>query len=197
MTGLYVKLDVEYMSNPKLLEAGPLAELLYVRSLCFAKRTMKDGVLTRPQVGLITYGVPNAKRHIEALVAEELWDDIGGGAYRIAGWLERNKSASQIEHESEVKRQASILANHERWHATPDGKPSATCPLCYPNPHPKPDRKARSTKTEEEEEEETKAESEAQSEEETNRSSSVKRNITTGAEIIDLPVFQSIDEVAL
>lgn len=162
MTGLYVKLDVEYMSNPKLLEAGPLAELLYVRSLCFAKRTMKDGVLTRSQVGFVTHGVPSAKRHIDALVAEGLWEDCGNGAYQIAGWLDRNKSASQIEHESEIKRQSSILANHERWHAVPDGKPSASCPLCYPNPHPKPDRKARSTKEEAEEETKPKAESQTE-----------------------------------
>lgn len=195
MSGLYVKLDVEYMSNPKLLEAGPLAELLFVRSLCFAKRTMKDGVLTRSQVGLLTYGVPSAKRHIDALVNQGLWHDVGNGSYQIAGWLERNKSASQIEHESEVKRQSSILANHERWHANPDGRPSATCPLCYPNPHPKPDHNghpiARSTETEAEEE--TKPETEAEEETKTDRLSSVKRNITTAASLVDLDMFRKAE----
>ena len=43
MSGLFVPLDVEYDSDDKMIEAGPMAELLYVRGMAFAKRTGSDG----------------------------------------------------------------------------------------------------------------------------------------------------------
>lgn len=176
MSGLYVKLDVEYMTNPKLLEAGPLAELIYVRSLCFAKRTMRDGFLSESQTNLITFGVPSAKKHVKKLVDSGLWEAVDNGGYRIEGWLERNKSAKQIEREADRKRQASELANHRRWHEGPEGKPSPTCTLCHPDEDPKSDpksdRSAESTESETETEEETKPESETETETDLSSSSS-------------------------
>lgn len=127
-----MKLDAEYMTNPRLIDAGPLAELLYIRALCFAKRAMNDGILAENQWKLVAFGVPSAKKHLKSLVDSGLISDLGDGRLQIAGWLERNKSAEQIRHETERKRQASALANHERWHTGPEGKPSATCSLCHP-----------------------------------------------------------------
>ena len=38
MTGLFVPLDVNYYEDSKIRQVGPMAELLYVRSLAFVKR---------------------------------------------------------------------------------------------------------------------------------------------------------------
>ena len=57
MVGLHVQLDVEYAMDEKLVGVGPYAELLYVRALCFAKRTMLDGKITHAQLAAIAHGL--------------------------------------------------------------------------------------------------------------------------------------------
>jgi hypothetical protein len=163
MAGLYVKLDAEYDSDDKMIEAGPYAELLYVRGLCFAKRTMLDGSISRGQLAIISRKIPNPTAQAQRLVAVGAWTATRQG-WRITAWLKRNKSASTIGAESEAKRLASQSANHERWHVK-EQKPSATCPLCDPTWETKflrtglrPDSTEEETKTETETEEESSSE---------------------------------------
>lgn len=127
MSGLYVKLDAEYACDPRLLEAGPLAELLYIRGLCFCKRTMVDGIITDRQLNVIALGIPKPAGLAAALVDCGAWLRTDTG-WIIAAWLKRNKSAEQITAEKEAKRRASVLANHTQHHV--GKKPSPTCELC-------------------------------------------------------------------
>ena len=90
---LFVKLDVDYPDNPKIISAGPMAELLYVRGLCLAKRTLSDGFIDSRQFARM--GIPDADAHAETLVANGLWRSVKNG-YRIVGWLERNNSAKRV-----------------------------------------------------------------------------------------------------
>lgn len=141
MSGLYVPLDVEYDSDDKLILAGPMAELLYIRGLVFAKRTMSNGDITRSQLIVIGRGIPSAKKHAEKLAEVGAWRATATG-WHIAAWLKRNKSVEAIGTERDAKKAASIKANHERWHVGDNTKPSATCPLCHPTPDPLADPKS-------------------------------------------------------
>lgn len=139
MSDIFVKLDAEYASDPKLLEAGPLAELLYVRSLCFCKRTMSDGVIRVTQLPVVALGIPSARKLADKLVEVNAWAEVHepqkDGALRlvaweIPAWLKRNKSAATIAKEREDRRAASVLANHTQHHVGKGKKPSSKCELC-------------------------------------------------------------------
>lgn len=172
---LYVKLDAEYASDDKMIEVGPLAELLYVRGLCFAKRTMLDGKISRGQLSAVAIGIPNPTKQVDRLVAVGAWTTTRQG-WQITAWLKRNKSALTIGAESEAKRVASQTANHERWHIR-ENKPSLTCPLCDPLWETRLVRtgspsESTESESESESEEEAKPESESESESEPTSSSS-------------------------
>lgn len=181
MSGLYVPLDVEFDSDDKLILAGPMAELLYIRSLAFAKRTMSNGDITNAQLVVIGRGIPNAKKHAKKLEDVGAWRTTTTG-WHIAAWLKRNKSVDAIATEREVKKAASVKANHERWHVGDTGKPSALCPLCYPTSYPKPDAKA-DPKPKPEPEGEPKPEGEGEGEGE-GKSSSISGNSNSARQTV-------------
>lgn len=166
MVGLHVQLDVEYASDDKLIEAGPLAELLYVRGLCFAKRTLRDGVISHGQLTAVGIGIPSVTKHARRLVEVGAWTATPTG-YRITNWLKRNKSAAQVKAEASRKSKDSIAKNHKRWHVD-ENKSNPTCPLCYPeldhspDPNQDPARDTTSDSTEEEVEVEAQPEAEAE-----------------------------------
>jgi hypothetical protein len=169
---LYVKLDVEYAHDPKMIDAGPMAELLYVRALCFAKRSMKDGFIAERQLPAVALGIPAPHKHAATLVEVGAWEKTTGG-WNITSWLKRNKSAARIAHEIEARRMKSVMGNHERWHVK-ESKYDPTCEICNPmgDPcrDPRGDPGEESTEEEPEEEPEAEAEAEPEAEAEFNQS---------------------------
>lgn len=102
--GLYVPLDVNYRDDPKIIGAGPDAELVYLRSLVLAKRlTDRDGHIHRAHLlGLcgdfdnIIHGEDVPDDIAKALIDAGLWVEDGDG-WRITAWLKHNPSAAEIE----------------------------------------------------------------------------------------------------
>jgi hypothetical protein len=99
---LYVPLDVNYADDPAIVEAGPDAELLYVRSLALAKRLEDDGVIHRGHLRRLAADLPAVAAGVTAdtiadrLVATGLWATHADG-WRIAAWLDWNASAAEID----------------------------------------------------------------------------------------------------
>lgn len=102
---LHVQLDVDYYDDPKIIDAGERAELLYVRGLAFCKKNWRadgyisDGQVTRSVAGGLA-GVPaRVKRLVEVGLWERVEDDLfgTGKGYRVTAWLKRNPSAVEIE----------------------------------------------------------------------------------------------------
>lgn len=124
---IYVQLDADYDSDDRLLEAGPLAELLYVRGLAFAKRTLSDGHITRAQLAIVGRAIPTVRKHAQRLVDTGAWKETATG-YEISAWKKRNKSAAEVAATGAQRQAAAIRANHDRWHT--QGRRSSTCPLC-------------------------------------------------------------------
>lgn len=101
---LHVQLDVDYYDNPKIIDAGEKAELLYLRSLAFCKKNWKadgfisDGQVTRSLAG----GLTGVQARVKRLVEVGLWDRVetdlfgNGRGYQVVAWLDRNPSAAEI-----------------------------------------------------------------------------------------------------
>lgn len=134
---LYVPLDADYYHDPKIIDAGPMAELLYVRALCLAKRTEKDGYIADSQLRVIGAGLSRPHALADRLCAVGAWERVGNG-WQISAWLKRNKSAAQITHAKEAARMKSLQGNHERWHVK-EQKFDPTCELCNPYKDPRSD----------------------------------------------------------
>jgi|JI10StandDraft_1071094.scaffolds.fasta_scaffold927330_1 hypothetical protein len=128
--GLHVQLDVEYASDERIVEAGPMAELLYVRALCWCKKNPKtNGAFTWSQLAVFAHAIPQARKHAARLVEVGAWEATDRGA-QVAAWLKRNKSGEDIASAADMASMLGIQGNHERWHVGKEGKPSNKCPLC-------------------------------------------------------------------
>jgi hypothetical protein len=103
--GLWVKLDVSFFENRKVVQAGRDAAWLYLQMLCLAKRTLSDGVITDAQARLL--GGRRASKWCtlcaQATLIERASDNTG---WHIIGWEEDNKSAAEIAEIREKRRSA-------------------------------------------------------------------------------------------
>jgi hypothetical protein len=135
MSGLYVKLDVEYASDDKMIAAGPLGELLYIRSLAFCKKNpTTDGWISSPQLAHVGVGIPNLKRHAAKLCEVGAWTSMNTGWF-ITAWLKRNRSSADIQAQLKMASDLGIQGNHDRWHVGETGKPNVKCVICVAEHH--------------------------------------------------------------
>lgn len=102
--GSYAPLSARYYQDDAVATAGPMAELLYVRSLAFCASQLSDGFVSDVQLSkFVGVGIPSIRRHAQRLVDVGLWerteDDLlgGGCGYRIRAWLKHNLSRAEIE----------------------------------------------------------------------------------------------------
>jgi|GEM_PF-6063466 len=83
----HVRLDVYYWEDEAIAELSPMAELLYVRGLCMAKRS--NGALTASQLRRVADEPDNIGELIAELTTDRgdrhgpLLADEGEGRYRI------------------------------------------------------------------------------------------------------------------
>jgi hypothetical protein len=126
MAGLFVPLDVNYFEDDKIIDVGPMGELLYVRALAFVKRTGTDGHINANQLQAIAPRITNPRRLADRLVTVGLWQTNGTG-WLITAWLKRNQPRAAIH---TAKSDAGRLGNHKRWHIPPLGIPTIDCEIC-------------------------------------------------------------------
>lgn len=126
MKGPFVPLSVSYRETEKMLAVEPLAELLFVRGLAFAKEKYLDGYLAPLQVLRLT-GDLEAAYHVnvgdlvDQLVRQGLWLEAGEeGGYLIDGWFDWNQADAS---------RAGTLGNHVRWHVARE-RPDPSCQHC-------------------------------------------------------------------
>jgi hypothetical protein len=130
VSDLWVPLDVNYWKGD-LLDAGPLAELLYVRGLSFCKEHLTDGLIRRSQLVLVAVGIPDPTEQARALVSIGAWVEHSEG-WLVPAFLDRNRTKAAVEAEKQQKREAGGLGNHERWHVR-EGRVDPACPHCVPD----------------------------------------------------------------
>ena len=112
-SGLFVKLDINYLDDEQILSVSAEAEAVFIRSVALSKRRASDGRISRPHVRLLTDRCSTpAEELIAELVDAGLWTEDGAG-WLIPSFLKHNQSAAQIEQarEAETARKASARAN--------------------------------------------------------------------------------------
>lgn len=102
MSRLFVPLDVNFCDDPKVIEAGPDAELVYLRSLMLAKRLGGDGFIHRNHLHRLCGGMTAVEHQIVDaptiagyLVEAGLWVEVDDG-WLIAAWLKHNPSDDDL-----------------------------------------------------------------------------------------------------
>lgn len=129
----WVKIDEEFASHPKVLEAGPLGMALQIAALCYCNRHLTNGHLSRAAaMTLLSFeglgmrmwandlvgGGEDASWElvVEDLVTAGLWHEIGHdcpdcpevrpGGYYLHDYLNYQPSKAEVEAEREAKRRA-------------------------------------------------------------------------------------------
>lgn len=129
--GEFVPLDIHYYLDPAVQRSGSAAELLYIRSLAYAKSSDSDGFVSAYVIKAFSIGLRMVRKSIDALVRENLWTEVEGG-WQITNWHKWNKTKAQVRAEKEARKASAILANHQRWHVG-SGKKDPSCPHCKPS----------------------------------------------------------------
>lgn len=125
---IYVPLDVNYMRDPRIRRAGIAAELLYIRSLAYAKGGETDGIVHDFDIELLTVGIRKPGAAIAALVREKAWEEREGGWF-ICGWFNWNKSVLALREDKRRKAIGAAKTNH-RKHREKDVTYVAGCRVC-------------------------------------------------------------------
>jgi len=129
--GQYVKLSSGYATDEDVMEAGPDAELLFIRSLAFcAGKPEQDGFISHGQATrLLGLGLSRMGGRIAALLDTGLWVESEGG-YQVRGWLKWNRSSNEIgmvrARDRDRKRDPKSERNGDGFRADSERIPSGT-----------------------------------------------------------------------
>ena len=125
---VYVPLDANYMRDPRIRRAGPDAELLYIRSLAYAKGGETDGFVHAYDLQVIAVGLRNTTSRVAALVAEKAWEEREGGWF-IRGWFNWNDPVDKLREQKRKRAEGAAKTNHKRH--VENGHPFVgSCPVC-------------------------------------------------------------------
>ena len=117
-SGLWAKISVDYAEDPKIVRAGAMAEVLFIRSVCWCK---KQNTATIPDVLLdrIGFGLDNVCELAERLVHVGLWEpcDQGWNIIKFEQWQTVTRNSSE----------KASFANHQRWHKKKSNPDCAWC----------------------------------------------------------------------
>lgn len=96
--GQWVRLMSRYYEDEAVEEAGPLAEVLFVRALSFAASSGTDGLVSAREVRrFLSGGLHDVDDLCNQLVKVGLWEvQEEPAGYRIRNWLTYNRAADDI-----------------------------------------------------------------------------------------------------
>ncbi|MDA8375086.1 MAG: hypothetical protein M0Z91_12720 [Actinomycetota bacterium] len=131
MNSLFVQLDVDYYHNDRVIQAGPEAELLYIRSLAWCKASVVDGTFTVRQIRAFApwEHADRIDDLTDRLVAAGLWVR-DGETIIITGWRQRNKPVADLRKLADARARAGNLGAHRQWHRLADHKKPKDCRYC-------------------------------------------------------------------
>ena len=101
---LYAQIDCDMPRDERVLEAGPMAELLYIRCVLFGRENLTDGHVTRARLPFVAVGIDNACAHMSTLVAVGLMVETAHGwCIPEHVWVKRNPTGEQVEAQRAAK----------------------------------------------------------------------------------------------
>lgn len=138
----WAKFDDQFSDHPKVVAAGPMAELLAMRAVIFCARYETDGLIRESVLPRLTVGITSPKKQVSALVREGLWEKTDDG-WVVHDFLDYHPSRADKEEERQAARERmrNVRANRKRTNpARSDEQPQnngRSSP--YPDPDPSPD----------------------------------------------------------
>lgn len=99
----WARFDDNYTMNPKIIAAGPWAELLDVRGIIFCALNETDGIIAREVLARLGTGIPAPKAKAKRLVEVGRWLEHEDG-WEVHNYLKYNPSHAKLEAERESAR---------------------------------------------------------------------------------------------
>lgn len=118
--GLWVKLSVDFLDDPKIVAVGVEGEALFIRGLAWAKK-QDEPVIPKLMLPRLGFALSDPVAVAGRLVDVGLWSDDGDG-FRVSAW-------DSWQTDRVRRTAASARGNHARWHR---GKPVEGCEWCAP-----------------------------------------------------------------
>jgi len=141
----WARLDDSMPTHAKILMAGPLAELLHYRAICYACRYETDGFIAKEVLPTLASDFAESFKwsrmdepiHVTALrlVTSALWHEVAGG-WMIHDFLDYNPSRRDKETERRRNRQRQEEFRTRRRNAVSNGVSNGhvTAPRPVPSP---------------------------------------------------------------
>lgn len=101
----WARMDDGYLGHPKILEAGPWAELLDLRSIIWCAKYETDGLVTRSALQSIGRGIPKVPARVLSLIEVGRWLVNDGGGWWVHDFLKYNPSKAEKETQREQGRE--------------------------------------------------------------------------------------------
>lgn len=134
---MWVKIDDQFPTHPKVIRAGLEGRALFVTSLCYSAQHLTNGFIPNEVTPLLTAtsGVTDALPAIEKLVTVGLWELCEGG-YMIHDFLVYNPPADKIieKRRKNADRQARFKSSHNAKSNGVSNGVSNTTPVPVPVP---------------------------------------------------------------
>lgn len=102
---MWVKIDDQFPTHPKVIRAGLEARALFITSLCYSANHLTDGFVTAEVTPLLTAmsQISNGDVAVEKLVEVGLWEVCDGG-YMIHDYLVYNPNSDKVRAERDANK---------------------------------------------------------------------------------------------
>ena len=135
---MWVKIDDQFPTHPKVMRAGLEARALFVTSLCYSANHLTDGFVTAEVTALLTAmsQISNGDVAIQKLLEVGLWEVYEGG-YMIHDFLVYNPNSDKVKAERKANsdRQAAYRDKLKKSNGVSNG---VTTPVSNTPPVPVP-----------------------------------------------------------
>lgn len=99
----WVRLDVDYFHNPKVLTAGRAGRDLHLASICWVGSQLTDGHIPTQVVPMLIRDAGVRRDAVDAVCDAGLWIP-NGSSFHLHDFVTMNGSRAEVEHERELNR---------------------------------------------------------------------------------------------
>jgi len=109
----WAKFDDQFTDHPKVVAAGPWAELLAMRAVIHCARYETDGHVQAAQLPRLAVGIVGPRKQVAALVAAGLWTvDPDGDGWWVHDFLDYHPSRTQKREDREIAKRRYAMNNN-------------------------------------------------------------------------------------
>jgi hypothetical protein len=98
----YVRLDVDYFSNPKVVGVSAPARLLHLSAICWSGSQLTDGEIPAAAMRYLMPGAGARRRHLDELIGARLLYEIDGD-FVIHDYTAMQDSRADVERKRRLK----------------------------------------------------------------------------------------------